>query len=996
MDKINNLTDQFSGIIGNKSGDAIKYTKNNSFKFIKQFPILFKSLVVNTQSILLSLVIIIILCGVGYFMYLLYGKHPRSFGTSNYLQIAGSNDNKPKSLDLLYYESLSKSLAYYVYYNNLPLFSNIFKSNISDVNKQKYLKYINNQIFFHTSNASYKTLKNFKEKYNKPIYNVKWGLESIEGLQIFFFDILTKNFNIPKETQKKNKNTINILNSSKDELIQILIKYKHDFENNLQKVNNDNIYSFISAFNYINNTPQNDFILNTYGKFVKVKVSDNDSYKYLAELLNIPKGELYDILRFDKLSDENTIINNKLKEYKNEYNDISNGELLDTYIFRILNGTSDSSDFDTYIKFVQDFGTTGNNFVDSILTLTGTPNNTVNLTRQQQYNINLVTSNQKFKILIYQDIVVYRKFRTLLNNYNNIISKPNLIKNITKEYNWHLERLTYSKYYNGKDIVRIFNENQITRLNKITSNILDLINYPIYKSEMSYGLFAVLYIYLSNDSVSERLKSLSDYYMSFSEMYLAVESLEDFEALKKKRDDINLFKDFLKPAIQFFCIDQIYKNLIKSVIWEDHYQTVAPLWNNFRNKATSLSTYIDCKNSALKKMTLCKTPESFSNNTIEEFSLGNIFEPILEPIWVIRDVFKSIGQIFEVLIYTITNPMEFLKILIGLILYIWVNLLFIILNIGILPFSKKEKDNYKDYNKKTKSEFKQSYITIGRIIFSFFYRTLWLLPIAIFNSSIYLILLLTRIVLVLVIVILDFITNKKASKAFYGWFMACENSPFAWYENSFFHKGNIVERDLMCKKSCPDGYQVSNDGNLCIKIPDYIPNYCPQAQLMRIYKGLKVSGPLNLKEYSLPRGLTDAQKEKYIEDFKKNKKDYYESCQNLSMLKYDDIAKSICSNMEFTKNSNVSQKDIKNICYNKFCKNGNHESFCTKLNEIEYDTSINTGSGDLIRFITSYCLVISLLTLGIYIIDQKIDLINKTNIAFDNIKTKIIKGIKNK
>jgi hypothetical protein len=970
---MNNLTTN----IFEKFGDSSHFLKLQIENIFKKFPLFFKGLVINTQSIIISIIVLIILTAIFYLLFRLYKLHPRAFSTSNYLKIAGKNDKKPQQLDIIFYSSLSKSLAYYVYDNDLPMFNNVFNKNL---NKQiEYLKFINSQIFFHKNTKAYTDLNNFKVKYNQNIYNKNWGLQSIEGLQTFFYDILTENFKIPKEYLKINKN---ILNNSKKELIDLLKINKNDFDNNLKKVVNDNVYSFISVYNYINNNPQNDYILNNYGKFIKVKVLDNEEL-YLKQIFNIPSGELNDILSYNSDTSENTIINNKINELIKEFDDI-NSEVFESHIFRIINGSPDPSDFNTYMIFVKDFGTTGNKFVDSILQLKGIKNNKINLTRQQTYNYDLLTSNQREKILIYQDIIVYQYFKKLLNNYSKIITDSNIHKILINNCNWHLERLAYSKYFDGEFIIRVFNNDQITRFNRITSDIFDLINFPLYKSEMSYGLFAVLYIYLSQDSVNERLKHLSEYYISFSDLYLNTNNLDEFEKLKKKRDHINLFEDFLLPALKYFFVEQIYGNQIKGIIWEDKYKEIAPIWNKLRNTLKSGTTYFDCSNKKFSKLSFCKKQENFvedfknfNGDIIEEFNIGNIFKPILKPITTIVDVAVNFGKIIMVIIDSAKDPMKTFKIIIGLILWLVAQAVFIPLDFPIKPFSSNEKNHYPDF--KNKTEFGQYTITLGRLIMSVLYRLFYSLPVAVFNSSILFALLLTRVITVVIIVILDFLTNKKASKLFYKWFLACENSPFAWYENSFYQKGNKNERDLVCKKNCSDGYKLTDDGNKCEKIPNYIPNYCPQAQLMRIYKGLKISGPISLKEFSPPMGLNQTQIDEYIENYKKYKKDYYESCQNLNMVQYDDIAKSICSNMEFAVKNGMSQNDIKDICYNKFCKNGNHESFCTKLNEFQYtnNNSFNTSKSDVIKTASGYCLIIVVLTTIIYCIDKKINFINE-------------------
>jgi hypothetical protein len=335
----------------------------------------------------------------------------------------------------------------------------------------------------------------------------------------------------------------------------------------------------------------------------------------------------------------------------------------------------------------------------------------------------------------------------------------------------------------------------------------------------------------------------------------------------------------------------------------------------------------------------------------------------------------------------------FLAAIAGFIIWQFFSWWLIILNLGITRFSKaeerqREEDNIKDGQHK---------MSIGRLLFSFFYRACYLLPVAVFNSCIFMILILFRILITLISIVLDAFTNRQASRAFYSWFLACESSPFAWFENSFFQLGNNVEKSsIFCKKACPEGYKISVDGKSCDKIPNYIPKYCPQAELMRIYKGQSISGSYNLGEFSLPYGLTEEEKEQYIKEFKQNKKDYYESCQNSKMYIYDNVAKSICSTMELSKNSDIAQKDMKDICYNKFCKNGNHESFCTKLNYLNNDGLTNLSYGDysFIKTITNYCIVIIVLVIAIYLINKKIDIYYHGYYLYANIKNKILPNSK--
>jgi hypothetical protein len=953
VSKVSNL---ISTSVDNNAGNFIKYLRENFTAFLKKIPILFKSIVVNSQTMLVSLIVLIILLAITFILYKLYKTHYRPWSTYNFLDIASSQDKNTKNLDNIYYQNLANGLTHYIYPYEFQYYPNLL--NGTEAIKKSQLKYINDKIYFHKNSQSYKDLVDFENQYNINITNKKWGIKSIEGIQNFFTDILiNRNF---KYKTLKNK------------LIDILTKNKIDFENNLDRVIKDNIYSYINANTYINNKPQNDYILNTYGKFVKIKV-DNNTDKYLLEVLNVPNGQLKDMLTYSK-ENPNDIIISKLNELKSEY-DLVCHEPLEQFIFRTINGSPDSSEFIEYKKFLNAYGISGNDFLDTILQLSKIRNNSIDLTLQSKYNIERASSSQKLKIIIYQDIIIYANYLQILKNYQKIITDKNLQHKITTDYNYSLERLTYSKHNSGENITYVFDKSQRDKLLKITSDILDLINYPMYKSEMSYGLFSVIYIYLSNDSIKEKLKSLADYYMCFSELYLGVDALKDFEDLKTKRENINIFKDFFEPAIKYYFVDVIYKKQIKSIIWGNHSDAVKPLWGNIDKKMKSGSTYFNCGDPIIAKVIpVCR--QGFENN-LDDISKNNkndiidnkkdliegwnpfaaIIKPFVDMGKFFTKVLQLIGNIFKIvfaLVGLITHFDKLLGALAGFFLWIIGTILRIILEI---PLGGKQ---------------------IGQVITSFFYRTLYLLPIAVYNSSIFFILLLMRFILTMIVVILDSLTNRRASKWFYKYFIACETSPFSWFENSFFQLDNKVERDFVCKKTCYDGYKLSEDGSMCEKIPDYIPNYCPSSQLMRIYRGLNVSGSLGLKEFKLPMRLTEKEKEDYINNFKKNKKEYYESCQNLTINKYDNVAKSICSMADFTNNSKVSNSDMQSICYNKYCTNGSHSNFCTKLKNNSFSDNIkDNNKSDFLKTTATYGIIIIILVTCIYTINKKLDIIEK-------------------
>ena len=1002
-----------------KGGESAKYFKENILKFIRNIIPLFRSFVDNSQSIVTGTIALIILAAIMYLVYKVYKSFPRPWSTSVFLPISGTHDRKAQDLDMLYYKNLAKGLSNYIFDHNLPLYEDVLKGTKTE--KQAQLSYINSQIFFHKTKPSYLQLTDFENKNNIKSQSSSWGKKSLEGLEQFFYEVLINQDN-KHEKIKKN-------------LIDILTKNKQDFKNNLDKVLDDNIYSFINANNYIDNVPENDYVLNIYGKFVKVKVGDNTDGKYLSEILNIPQGSLKDMLQYNKNKTENNLIIAELNSLVKEYDDVCN-EKLENKIYKIINGSEDNSDIINYKRFLSAYGYSGNDYIDSILKLSKTRNKSVNLVTENNNNIETALEPRLYKLQIYQDIIVYERFKTLLKNYEKIITDKKIQDEIIRDCNWHLERLAYAKYDNGENVVYLFTDLQRKRILKITSNILDLINYPLYKTEMSNGLFTVIYLYLSKTDVKKRLELLANYYMSFTELFLAVDKIKEFEVLKQKRDNINIYNEFLKPAIDYFFKIKIYQRLISDIVWKSHFLPVATLWRNILTKLTNGRTYFNCDDPVIAHIfPVCRPPaislkeqnsinnlnaiinankESFidyvkkistKKDNIENFKDTDVIEHFsLNPFKFLTAPFKVIGQFFNGAIHLIRDIGTFLlnaiKIVVGLatlasnpgklFLALGGFILWIIGNIIALILTMPVGGTYND--KKTG---RKQNLVLGHILTSFFYRTLYLLTVAIFNCVVFALLLLIRVIVTLIVTICDSITNNRASKAFYRWFIACEESPYAWFENSFYQDGNRVEKGLMCTSSCPSGFKVSKNGRNCEKIPDYIPNYCPQASLMRAYRGMNTSGPAVLKEFSLPSMLNESQTTQFIEDFKKNKKEYYEACQNNDMNKYDAVAKSVCSTLEFSQNSNISTKSMVDLCYNAHCRNGKHESFCTKLGEYQ---NINANSADvnkntIIKTTSRYILIIATFVMSIYILDQRIDLLKLAKKQLDAAKKQLASKI---
>jgi hypothetical protein len=241
-------------------------------------------------------------------------------------------------------------------------------------------------------------------------------------------------------------------------------------------------------------------------------------------------------------------------------------------------------------------------------------------------------------------------------------------------------------------------------------------------------------------------------------------------------------------------------------------------------------------------------------------------------------------------------------------------------------------------------------------------------------------LIIPKIIVTILVLFFDSITDKQASLLLYKYFVACETSPFAWFEQSFFQLGNTTEEGVfVCKKNCSVGYKLSADGKKCIKIPSYVPHFCPQANVMRVYRGLSASGrnSLDSSGFTLPPNLrTESEKESYINDYKKNKKEYYESC-SAKMSEYDGISENVCSNLI----SSGTDTALQEVCYKSLCTNGKYSPLCVKLKNVNSNYDSTGDNSSVILKISKYVLIVILLSTVIYVTDKvvKSSLENKSS-----------------
>ena len=219
------------------------------------------------------------------------------------------------------------------------------------------------------------------------------------------------------------------------------------------------------------------------------------------------------------------------------------------------------------------------------------------------------------------------------------------------------------------------------------------------------------------------------------------------------------------------------------------------------------------------------------------------------------------------------------------------------------------------------------------------------------------------------------------SKFIYKNFLSCENSPHSWYKNSRYDLENKSSRGFFCKKPCRSNYRLSEDGDFCEKAPTNVPYYCPQPLLFRYFRNEKITGKNYIEDfisenYPLLLIKDNISQINFINNFKKNKKEYYESCQNINddeKKNYNIIGKNICAYGISNNVENGEYKDIKKninaICKQTYCENGNYENFCYKYEDEKFSPeNIIKDNNKFTKYLKILIIGIILYSICIYIV----------------------------
>jgi hypothetical protein len=222
------------------------------------------------------------------------------------------------------------------------------------------------------------------------------------------------------------------------------------------------------------------------------------------------------------------------------------------------------------------------------------------------------------------------------------------------------------------------------------------------------------------------------------------------------------------------------------------------------------------------------------------------------------------------------------------------------------------------------------------------------IPLLVYTIVIFVIISVIYIVLG-IISIINHLTGGKLNNL-----LLCQNSPQSWFLVPSFQYGNRYERSLFCKSPCMEGYKPDELGEFCERIPRGQPSFCPQSEIMRIFT--KKSGLLerhvyedfNPAKFFWFNFATPEGKELMYKNYYLTRDKYFKTC-NDTLGGFDDLAKTLCSNIDVLAKNGYNKLQIakmKQVCTQTFCDSKSRFMFCGEFGVSKEDKS---NSSELIK-----------------------------------------------
>lgn len=765
----------------------------------------------------------------------------------------------------------------------------------------------------------------------------------------------------------------------------------------------------------INNNSNNSNIEEDY----YTDIIDDFKTNFEENYQNI-KTNVFSNLKKYKDKDYNIYYNN----YKNELNRVTNYNSENSIINKIYNLSNLNGSFDNFPK---------------------------------DFNINKLDEDDIRIIEIFNHFIIFEYFYTNISNIisNNINNTGDNYDNCVK-YFYYFESFASLKYLNSESnsYVNVLNEQDSNLIKKINVSIKDsynslignndsdgsfisLLDYTLYQRDedlINCGIFTSLMFYdPDNTNITKKnLLNISKFYFSFVEIKLGSNYISDIKKIKEYRTHWNIKQDFIWVKIKYLFIEIILKKYLWSEFNRDKLlKESLPFWKNVSGKLTNKCTWFtdDIEKEAMK----CPPYDTF---VVEGFvsailKIGKAFEGFPK---LVSELIALVGKLIEAYVGFWNGLLfifRFKPFLIGFIIFLAKVTIYIIalLVVVILSFPNLFGLVLGGYVAIKASPLVGIIIgifTVFLMIFGFSTYTynkkdyfqvsvghtialvVWTIIVAL-KTTVKIIFVIAIIAMLLILYVIALVMDSvlgdyRFTKFLYKRFFACENEPLSWYRNSRYDLGNKTSRGFFCSLNCGSNHRLSENKAFCERAPSNVPYYCPQPLLYNIYKNERLKGKNKIISFFINNHpdlvyKSPQQRAEFIINYKKNKKEYYESCNANFSNEKNMIAKNVCATGYDTNNKDISNK-IKDICKQTYCSNGKYENFCYKYKDETIQSKFKIKDKNrIVRYVKSVFILIIAVFISLYIINElekNNNIINENSLVgkrFSNMKDKFNKFI---
>lgn len=319
--------------------------------------------------------------------------------------------------------------------------------------------------------------------------------------------------------------------------------------------------------------------------------------------------------------------------------------------------------------------------------------------------------------------------------------------------------------------------------------------------------------------------------------------------------------------------------------WPDDFEllfeTYITWWNDLGNFVTSIPMYI-ARNVSVDHFepflptgdSLRQNMESNKKEIREGFGLGDIFSLAGAIANLMGDIGMIVTTFANIISNFISDPFgEFIALLLmllGIVITIPLTILYFLTKVLMIDI-------------------------ILATVYAFILSVAW--------CVIYTLFLVLTVVLVAVpyffLWILDIMTGGMISRL-----MRCENNPHGWYADPGFVEGNEYSAEpLSCWGPCSQRYKLTYGGSCCGARSGYMPDFCPQQQIYRIYASgapVKDRGPSVMVNYTPQVGfntMTIEQRKAAIEAAYMEKIVWYQNCYD-GLGSRDYLTRHLCDSVD--------------------------------------------------------------------------------------------------